>query len=477
MSTEVNKEKMRFNTRSIRFRLTAWYGSILVALGLVFGAYCYWRLDHFLSLYLAELFSHRAERIAETLLSNVGRNGETYVGGEIETRYAPEANDRFVRVTRGDGTVLYISGEPSDQSFDPKKVPGSIQSPAGASTQMAQAGDNNLLIASLPFATGQQKYLIEVGGSILPIRDVLGRFLFSFLVGLMVVLTLAIWGGFWVIKWALAPVKKMTATAEEITSHHQDKRLPVVETGDEIAELSKTLNQMICRLDESFQSVNRFTADASHELRTPLTIIRGELETSLIDSSLSESVRETIESVIEETENLSKIVECLLALSRLDSGSAQMECVRLNLADLVSTITDQMVPLADEKRVMLTSQAEGRVEVEGDRVRLKQVVINLLDNAIKYTPEGGRVTVGVNVSNRQAQLEISDTGPGISASDLPHVFGRFFRADQDRLSTIEGTGLGLSIVQSICTAHGGLVKAENRANGGCRFTVQLPLAT
>jgi signal transduction histidine kinase len=252
--------------------------------------------------------------------------------------------------------------------------------------------------------------------------------------------------------------------------------LPVVETGDEIASLSKTLNQMICRLDESFQSINRFTADASHELRTPLTIIRGELETWLLDKSLSNNVRETIYSLVEETENLSKIVECLLSLSRLDAGSAQMERVRLNLADLVSTTTDQMAPLADEKHVTLTSRAHGLVEVEGDRVRLKQVVVNLLDNAIKYTPEGGRVTVGVNVSDRRAQLEISDTGPGISDRDLPHVFERFFRADRIRLGTIEGIGLGLSIVQSICTAHGGVVKAENHANGGCRFIVKLPLA-
>jgi signal transduction histidine kinase len=201
------------------------------------------------------------------------------------------------------------------------------------------------------------------------------------------------------------------------------------------------------------------------------------LETSLLDESMSENVRETIYSLIEETENLSKIVQCLLSLSRLDAGSAQMERVRLNLGDLVSTITDQMAPLADEKRVILTSQAHGRVEVEGDRVRLKQVVVNLLDNAIKYTPAGGTVTVGVNVSDRQAQLEISDTGPGIPASDLPHVFDRFFRAAQVRVGTMEGAGLGLSIVQSICTAHGGFVKAENHANGGCRFIVELPLAT
>jgi len=464
------------NTRSLRFRLTAWYSGILVVLGLAFGAYCYWRLDHFLAVYVTELFSHRAERIASTLLANVGWSGQAYLGREIETRYAPEANDRFIRITTSDGSVVYISGEPYDQSFAPEEVPSPAKSLSGVSSGIVHAGRHDLLIATVPLVTGDQKYWIEVGGSAKPIKSVLRRFLVSFLIGLFVVLALAIWGGFWVIKWALAPVKNITATAREITSHHLDKRLPVVETGDEIASLSKTLNQMICRLDESFQSINRFTADASHELRTPLTIIRGELETLLLDKSLSHNVRETIYSLVEETEHLSRIVECLLSLSRLDAGSAQMERVRLNLADLVSSTTDQMAPLADEKHVTLTARAQELVEVEGDRVRLKQVVVNLLDNAIKYTPEGGRVTVGVNVSDRRAQLEISDTGPGISDRDLPHVFERFFRADRIRLGTIEGIGLGLSIVQSICTAHGGVVKAENHANGGCRFIVKLPLA-
>ena len=464
------------NTRSIRFRLTAWYGGILVVLGLVFGAYCYWRLDHFLAVYVTELFSHRAERIASTLLANVGWSGEAYLGREIEIRYAPEANDRFIRVTTSDGSVVYISGEPYDQSFAPEEVPSPAKSLSSASSGIVHAGRHDLLIATVPFATGDQKYLIEVGGSATPIKNVLRRFLVSLFIGLFVVLALAIWGGFWVIKWALAPVKKITATAEEITSHHLDKRLPIVDTGDEIANLSKTLNQMISRLEESFQSINRFTADASHELRTPLTIIRGELETALLDNSLSKNVRETIYSLIEETDNLSKIVQCLLSLSRLDAGRAQMECVRLDLADLVSTIADQMAPLADEKNVTLSAQMGRGAEVVGDRVRLKQVVVNLLDNAIKYTPEGGTVTVGVNVSDRQAQLEVSDTGPGIPGSDLPHVFDRFFRADRTRRGTIEGAGLGLSIVQSICTAHGGAVKAENHANGGCRFTVKLPLA-
>jgi heavy metal sensor kinase len=465
------------NTRSIRFRLTAWYFGLLVVLGLAFGAYCYWRLDQLLSLYFTDLFSRRAQRIANTILTDGGRNGEAYVRSEIESRYAPESNNWFIRVTSGEGSDIYVSGEPSDQSFDPDAVAQLNKNPAAAFTRVEHIGSNDLIISAMPFVRGQQKYVIEVGRSALPIKEALRRFLASLLIGLSLVLAVAVWGGFLVIRWALAPVKKITATAEEITSHQLGERLPIVETGDEIESLSKTLNQMICRLDESFQSVNRFTADASHELRTPLTIIRGELETSLLDKSLSKNVRETIYSLIEETENLSRIVQCLLSLSRLDAGSAQMERIRLNLADLVSTTTNQMAPLADEKHVTLTAPAQARVEVLGDRVRLKQVVVNLLDNAIKYTPEGGTVTVGVNVSDRGAQLEVADTGPGLSDNELPHVFDRFFRADGIRLGTIEGAGLGLAIVRAICTAHGGSVKAENNAKGGCRFIVQLPLAT
>ena len=165
------------NTRSIRFRLTAWYGGILVVLGLVFGAYCYWRLDHFLAVYVTELFSHRAERIASTLLANVGWSGEAYLGREIETRYAPEANDRFIRVTTSDGSVVFISGQPYDQSFAPEEVPSPAKSLSGVSSGIVHAGRHDLLIATVRFATGNQKYLIEVGGSATPIKNVLRRFL------------------------------------------------------------------------------------------------------------------------------------------------------------------------------------------------------------------------------------------------------------------------------------------------------------
>jgi heavy metal sensor kinase len=458
------------NTRSLGFRLIAWYAGLLVVLGLAFGAYSYWRLEHYISTYWTEVLSDRARRIT-TMLSDY-----PYVRNEIEARYAPESNDWFIRVTREDGSVVYVSGEPNNQSFTPAKVPWPSKEFSVVHTGVRQAGNAGLLIATVPFVAGNEKYLVEAGVSALPMQRIQQSFLVTLLIGLPVVVAVAIWGGFWLIKWALAPVQKITSTAQEITLQRLNKRLPVVDTGDEVASLSKTLNQMISRLEESFQTVKRFTADASHELQTPLTILRGELETLLLDESLSKNVREAVFSLIEEVERLSKIVRSLLVLSRLDAGQLQTERVKLNLSDLVETTADQMSPLAGEKNITLSSSAGEEVAVHGDHVGLKQLVVNLLDNAIKYTPEGGRITVGVNASEQHVYLEIADTGPGIPESDLPHVFDRFFRADSVRHETA-GAGLGLSIVQSICAAHGGLVRAENHSSGGCRITVQLPLAT
>ncbi len=185
------------NIRSIRFRLTAWYSALLVALGLAFGAYCYFRLDHFLSLYLREFFSHRAERIAESLLTNVEQKGETYFDSEIESRYAPETFDRFMRVTTAEGKVVYISNEPNDQSFDPAKISLPSTSITHKTTRVERVGKIDLLIVSFPCATKDQKYIIEVGGSDSETKAVLHNFLVAMLIGLFVVLAVANWGDHW----------------------------------------------------------------------------------------------------------------------------------------------------------------------------------------------------------------------------------------------------------------------------------------
>src|SRR5215468_5457630 len=234
---------------------------------------------------------------------------------------------------------------------------------------------------------------------------------------------------------------------------------------------------MIERLEGSFHQINRFSADASHELRTPLTILQGELESMAQSrSNVPPEIRETIGSALEETQRLTKIVENLLAISRLEAGQARKQLERLNLAELARSTAEQMRLLAEEKHIHLDCNGSERVEVEADPARLKQVVVNLLDNAIKYTPEKGKVSVSVTKQDSRAVLEIADTGLGISPDDLPHIFDRFYRADKARSRQLGGTGLGLSIVRSICLAHNGQVRVASTEGQGSVFHVELPLA-
>ena len=464
------------NTRSIGFRLTLLYAGLLLLVGLAFGAYSYLSLSDYLFWDLRQLVTHRARQIADGLVSQIERSGEEFVRNEIKARYAPELNDRFIRVTRDNGSVVYTSGLPNDRSFDPNRIPPSSKTPRdGRPVLESRNGDGVLLIVAVSVASGQDHYLVEAGASRASMEKVLDRFLLTLSVGLPVMLGIATVGSFLAIKGALAPVKKITLNAESITLRHLDQRLAAIDSRDEISKLSNTLNQIISRLEHSFRASSRFTADASHELRTPLTIISGELERLLADPTVPPPVRESLTSLLEETEHLVKIVQGLLTLSRLDTGNAQTENVKFDLAELAANTAEQFVPIASEKELSLSYRQVEPVEIQGDRARLKQVIVNLLDNAIKYTPPGGTVDLRVQAGDKRAWLAVSDNGLGIPESELPYVFDRFFRGTHTRSQSTDGTGLGLSIVQSVITAHGGDVTVENVPTGGCRFQVLLPV--
>ena len=466
------------NMGSIRFRLTVWHTCLLTVAFIVLGTLLFIHLKTYLQNTLLETQAHRAQQIAETLLSPVNRTGEKYVVQEIETLYAPEHADRFIRITRKDGSVLYLSGPPNDQSFDPGDVPPAAPSPQHEFTRKQIMADGRaLLIASCRATTGNaESYLVEVGTPATPIETMLSHLLLLLGLSLPVVILVAVGGGYLLVRRALNPVEEIARKAEIITQHNLGERLPVARTGDELERLSVSLNHMIMRLESALQNSKRFVADASHELRTPLTILRGELENLAQDSHLAFSLRERLGSLLEEVERLSKIVERLFALSRLDAGEAQAEYNRFDLAELSTTTAEQMALMAEDKKIIVTCDAGQPVPVKGDRARLKQVVVNLLDNAIKYTPDGGTVHLKVAAANSHAIIEVSDTGIGIPLESLPHVFERFFRVDQARSRRPEGAGLGLAIVRSICHAHGGEVTAESVVGKGSRFCVSLPLA-
>jgi heavy metal sensor kinase len=466
------------NTRSIRFRLAAWHVALYTAAFALLGGLLYVTVRDYLDDTILQTQARRARQIAETLVANVPATGEDYVVREIKALYAPELGDRFIRVTRSDGSLLYLSGPPDDQSFDPARVnPATAVNTAEFSRRERSGDGRSLYIAAFrAAATDGKRYLIEVGTSADP-ADRFARHLLTLLaLGLPLVVAATAAGGYLLAKRALAPVERIAVKAEEITQHNLSERLPVTDTGDELERLSAALNRMITRLDDAFGNSKRFVADASHELRTPLTVIQGELEALAADPHLPPVLRDGVGIMLEEVERLGKIVQKLFALSRLDAGEAQEEWVRVDLAALAGSTSDQMLLLAEDKSIRLSREADAPVIVMGDRARLKQVVVNLVDNAVKYTPRGGSVHLKVHGDALHGILEVTDTGIGIPVEAIPLVFERFFRVNRNGSSGEAGAGLGLAIVKAICGAHHGKVDVESSVGSGSRFVVTLPLA-
>jgi len=454
-----------------------WCAGLSSCIFVLSGILFYSSLQHFLKNDVRESQARRARQIADTLLAHINPSDENRVAEEIKTFYAPEINDRFIRVSRPDGSVLYLSGAPNDQSFDPRQVPAMAEGKKEFSETFKLPEKKTLLVAGIYFQSqGGAEYCVEVGTLLDPVETMLNQLLLQLVFGLPLVVVITTAGGYLLVRRALAPVERITRAAERITQHNLSERLPVSETGDELERLSVSLNRMIARLNDAFQNSKRFVADASHELRTPLTILRAELENLVEDSRLDAEIRERAASMFEEAVRLSRIVEQLFTLSRLDAGEAQAEWSRFDLAGMAKNTAEQMGLLAEDKKISIQCDANQSVVVEGDPSRLKQVVVNLLDNAIKYTPQNGRIQLRVRAVNGHAILEVEDNGVGIPAEALPHVFDRFYRVDQIRSSDVEGAGLGLSIARAICSAHGAEIDATSSPSSGSCFRVKLLLS-
>jgi len=461
---------------SLRSRVTTFYVGMLAVALLVFSTAVYFGVKAFLTKSLEQMLSNTAHNIVTDYLIPLDQKGEPWLVAEMSESYPVGTSDPFVRVSQGP-RILYQSGDMRDPFVSTSKIHlPSEQKWFNDFHRETAASGQRIVLYTLPYYTPKGSVIfVETGATIEPIRHVLHSLLLILLLTTPTILIVAAIGGSLLMSRPLRPVVVLTEQAERVGRKELGERLPIIPTGDELERLSLALNRMIERLEAALDHNHRFSADASHELRTPLTIIRGELESLIQLPSLPMTVMEGIGSALEESNRMAKIVHSLMTISRLDCGGEQIELVPVNLVEIVSVTLEHMNLLAEEKHISLHFEAHQPTYVTGDPMRLKQIVVNLVDNAIKYTPEQGSVSVFVRAEEEKAVIIVADTGIGIPAAALPLVFDRFYRTDQARSRESGGIGLGLSIVKAICGVHEGTASVESIEGKGATFRVELPL--
>jgi len=309
-----------------------------------------------------------------------------------------------------------------------------------------------------------------------PIYEVTDNVFYNFLFITPLALLISVIGGWFLAHKSLKPVDELTNTAKEITAQNLSRRLPTLRANDELSRLTEQFNDMISRLQASFAQIQQFSADASHELRTPLTIMRGEIEVALRNQRLSKDSRELLNSINDELIRLSSIVESLMILVKSDTGRLVFNMQPIALNEFMEELFEETKVLAESKKIKVKLEHSQPIRVNGDAVRLKQLFLNLIDNALKYTPPHGQVTLTLTKKEGGAVLAVKDNGIGIPRKDLIKIFERFYRVDrsEDTIEDAGGSGLGLSIAKWITEAHNGSIEVKSREGRGSTFIVRLP---
>jgi heavy metal sensor kinase len=452
---------------SIRWRLTLWNTLGLAAVLACFAALVYGMLRHALL--------EQVDRLLQTALGQLQKDPRIHSAPQARLRYWIEEYKDHLNLF----CVVYRAGG-SLHACTPGLARESVPAlPRGESAHQPYDEDlpglGRQRILAEPIELAGQQYMVLLLAPLEPVDHELKELRRVLLAAGPLALLLSAALAYALARKALAPVDKLRRAAEAVTADRLDRRLSAPNPHDELGLLTQTINAMIARLERSFAEVRRFTADASHELRTPLTALRTEVEVALRRALTPPEHRQVLGNVLEELLRMSRLTDQLLALSRRDAGVEQWNPTPVDLPALAAGVVDTLRPLAEAKGIQLRF-AEAPVRVAGDEGRLRQVLINLLDNALKYTPAGGSVVVRVGpaVELRLALLVVEDTGVGIAPEHLPHVFDRFYRVDPARGRGEGGTGLGLSIAQSIVKAHGGMIDMTSTVGCGTVCTVRLP---
>jgi heavy metal sensor kinase len=462
--------------RSVRIRLTLWYTSLLGVTFVILGLIAY------------VLVSYTLHKQTDSALRSVATALAESHAAETSRYFPPEVDEIFRRFFGSPPLGPYFEwlipekdlgkeqGEPNAPPFTRQ---ARLNAERGLATFETFKGIEPYAVRVLTWpvvSSGRVVAVVRVGMSEAALDRTMSSFLLIMAALFPLALALAGGGGWFLAHRALRPVDRMTQAARQIGASQLHARIELTGANDELDRLAETLNEMLTRLEAAFTEMRQFTADASHELQTPLTILRGEVEIALRAERSPEEYVRVMKSALEEIERISLLVEGLLLLARSDAGVLKMDLKPLDPMALVEDVLGRLGPLARARSVALSLGSMEPMEMRGDLVHLRRLLFNLMDNAIKYTPEGGTVRVSVERRGEWAMLAVEDTGIGVAHEEQHKVFQRFYRSAEARSGAEGGSGLGLAIVKSIAEAHGGRAEVESAPGRGSTFKVYLPLA-
>ncbi|HWB33471.1 MAG TPA: ATP-binding protein [Acidobacteriaceae bacterium] len=448
---------------SISLRLTLWFSAIFLCGFIAFGALLLFTVYSSISESRDQKLDERADRMVEVVKHAYARKNPSGL-------LIPNSDGSVLQAYSLDGRVL------TRDSLAAARFPWPSV-PAGKSEFLRQTTYNRQLYhvsGRITSVDGTPVYIF-VARRLTDNPSVLDRPASILIRSILVMLLVSALAGYFVSRRALMPVVHLTESARSITIGNLAARLPVSPSGDELARLAETCNEMLDRLEEAIKSITRFTADASHELRSPIAFIRATSEYTLNTPGLDAGAQQAFADIVHETDHALRLLEDMLLLARFDAGRASLAFEPVYLAEIVQSVVGRMRVLALEKQQRLTEQiADVDLELQGDPLLLRQLVWILVDNAIKYTGQEGAIEVGLDRVGQRGHLRVSDNGSGIPVGLLPHVFDRFFRADPSR-SEQDGTGLGLAIAKQIAETHGATIAAQSNRGAGSIFEVVFPL--
>jgi len=456
-------------TLPIRLRLAAWYFAVLAVVLSAFGVSAFIEMRHSIHRTVDEELQIRAEGVHQLIVRTIQRGAEGDLQEGLREHTELRQGGALLQVSDEQGNWLYRSPVMSDYG-----VPRPASIPKRAVDYLKSSVP--LRIWSEKVNVGGQTYLIQTAFEMDDFYAALDDFSLLLFISIPSLLVCAAAGGYWISTRALAPVDQITQTARTISAQNLSSRLVVPKTRDELQRLSETLNGMLERLEAAFKKITQFTADASHELRTPVAVMRTRAELSLRKARSADEYREVIAEVLTELEKTSGLIEQLMFLARADSGAETLHFNPTNVVEVLHEACHQGSALAEAKQIAFREQIPpDSLWIQGDAGSLRRLFLILIDNAVKYTPANGKVEVSLQRNDGYAVAQVRDTGIGITETDLPNVFERFYRADKVRSRESGGVGLGLSIGRWITEVHAGTIEVQSSPGQGSVFQIRLPI--